>query len=107
MTRFAALLVLFLLLALSTRAAEHPVANAADIARVAAAAHPGDVLIMRDGNWTDQKIDFTAKGTPENPITLRAQTPGKVILSGASSLIVDGEYLVISGLFIKDGKGAT
>src|SRR3954471_22004616 len=96
MTRFAAPFALVLLLALSTRAVEHPVANAADIARVAATAAPGDVINMSDGAWTDQKIAFTAKGTPEHPITLRAQTPGKVILSGNSSLIVDGEYLVIS-----------
>ena len=107
MTRLAAPLALTLLLAFATRAAEVPVASAADIARVAATAAPGDVLIMKDGAWTDQKIAFTAKGAADKPITLRAQTPGKVILSGNSSLIVDGEYLVISGLFVKDGKGTT
>src|SRR5258706_7719094 len=106
MTRFAARFVLFLLLALSTRAAEHPVANAADIARVAATAAPGDVINMSDGAWTDQKIAFTAKGMPEHPTTLRAQTPGKVILSGNSSLIIDGEYVIVSGLFFKEGKDA-
>jgi poly(beta-D-mannuronate) lyase len=107
MTRLAAPLALTLLLAFATRAAEVPVASAADIARVAATAAPGDVLIMKDGAWTDQKIAFTAKGAADKPITLRAQTPGKVILSGNSSLIVDGEYLVVSGLFVKDGKGTT
>src|SRR3954469_1081027 len=107
MTRLAALLVLSLLPSLSTRAAEYPVANAADIARITATAAPGDVLIMNDGAWTDQKIAFTAKGSADKPITLRARTPGKVILNGNSSLIVDGEHLIISGLFIKDGKGAT
>src|SRR5690606_5936821 len=37
------------------------------------------------------------------PITLKAETPGEVILTGVSSLTVDGEYLVVDGLYFKDG----
>src|SRR5436305_10711449 len=94
-------LLIIVLVASQVRAAEHPVASAADIARVAGSAAPGDVLIMNDGDWKDQRIAFTARGTPEKPITLRAQTPGKVILTGNSSLIMDGEYLNVSGLLLK------
>jgi poly(beta-D-mannuronate) lyase len=106
MTRLLALLAL-IAFALPTRATEHAVASAAEIARIAAAATPGDVVVMADGAWTDQKIAFSAKGTPDRPITLRAQTPGKVILSNNSSLIIDGEHLIVSGLLFKEGKGAT
>jgi poly(beta-D-mannuronate) lyase len=105
--RRPALQLALALYSVSTPAAEHPVASAADITRVAATARPGDVLVMNDRNWTDQKITLTAKGTPDNPITLRAQTPGKVVLTGTSSLVIDGEHLVVSGLLFKEGKGAT
>ncbi|HJZ90333.1 MAG TPA: polysaccharide lyase 6 family protein, partial [Gemmataceae bacterium] len=44
------------------------------------------------------------KGTAEKPITMRAQTPGKVILTGASSVTIDGEHLVVNGLYLKDAK---
>ena len=85
-------------------AAEHRVASAADIVRVSAAARPGDVLVMADGEWKDQPILFKAKGAAQSPITLRAQTAGKVVLTGKSSVTIDGEHLVVSGLFLRDGQ---
>jgi poly(beta-D-mannuronate) lyase len=86
--------------------AERRVANAAEIARVAADLKPGDVLVMADGDWQNQPIVFKGQGTPERPITLRAQTPGKVTLKGASTLTIDGDYLVASGLSFGDGQSA-
>ena len=95
--------ILFALSAFAVGAAEHRVASAADIARLAAEAQPGDVLVMTDGEWKDQAIVFTSNGTAEKPVTLRAKTPGKVVLTGESSLSIDGTQLVVSGLFFKDG----
>ena len=94
------------LLAFSTFAAcaaEHRVASATDIARIAAEAQPGDVLVMADGVWKDQAIVFHGNGAAEKPLTLRAETPGKVVLTGESSLTIDGTRLVVSGLFFKVG----
>lgn len=61
---------------------------------------------MTNGTWTDQAITFRGSGTSANPITLRAETPGKVLLTGSSSLTVAGEYLVVSGLWLKAERGA-
>jgi poly(beta-D-mannuronate) lyase len=109
MTRPATSLSLLIAALLASRASatDHVVSSAADVLRIAPAAAPGDVLVMNDGDWKDQRIAFTARGTPDKPITLRAQTPGKVILTGNSSLIIDGEYLVVSGLLVREGKDAT
>ena len=85
-------------------AAEFRVASAADIARVTNELRPGDVLVMTDGDWKDQAVVFRARGTAEKRITLRAGTPGKVLLTGKSSLLIDGEHLVVSGLFLKEGQ---
>jgi len=88
----------------ATHPKEHFVSSAADIAQLGEAVRPGDVLVMTNGTWTDQAIVFRGRGTPEKPITLRAQTPGKVVLTGNSSVTIDGEYLVVSGFSLKDGR---
>lgn len=86
-----------------TRAAEYHASSAAEVAQVAGKLQPGDVVILNDGQWKDQKVVFSGKGTAEKPVTLRAQTPGKVIFTGDSSVVIDGDYLVASGIYIKNG----
>ncbi len=87
-------------------AAEYRVAGADEIAHLGTTLRPGDVLVMADGTWKDQAIDFQAQGTAEKPITLRAETPGKVILTGQSALKIDGEHLVVSGLSFNNATSA-
>lgn len=64
---------------------------------------PGDSIVLVDGTWRDAQLLFQADGTSTHPITLTAQTKGKVVLSGASSLKLAGRYLVVSGLVFRDG----
>ena len=42
-------------------------------------------------------------GTDENPIVLRAETPGEVFIEGKSSLKLGGEYLEVRDLFFQNG----
>lgn len=70
-------------------------------------ARPGDTIIMANGEWKDFEIAFRGVGTAEQPITLTAQTKGKVIISGSSNLRLSGEYLLVSGLVFKDGQSPT
>jgi poly(beta-D-mannuronate) lyase len=65
-------------------------------------AGPGDTLVMTDGIWKNVDLRFLGTGKPDAPITLRAQTPGKVILTGNSRLSIGGRYLVVEGLLFKD-----
>lgn len=87
-------------------AADREVANPGELARAIKASKPGDVLVMADGPWRDVTIDFTANGEELRPITLRARSPGKVILSGTSLLKIGGKHLVVDGLFFT-GEAAT
>ena len=66
-------------------------------------AKPGDAIILANGVWNDTELVFKQKGTKEQPITLRAEENGKVILSGLSNLSISGEYLIIKGLVFKNG----
>ncbi len=67
------------------------------------ASDPGDVVVLANGVWRDFEILFTGEGAATRPITLRAQTPGKVVISGKSNLRIAGRYLVVSGLTFKNG----
>lgn len=60
---------------------------------------PGDKVILRDGTYSGwDKVEFTAKGLADAPITLTAENKGKAIITGALNLKIYGEYLVIDGL---------
>jgi poly(beta-D-mannuronate) lyase len=84
-------------------AATFYVSNPASIS--AAAAQPGDTIVMlTNGVWNDASISFKKAGTPANPITLKAQVPGKVLLTGNSHLYIGGTNLVVDGLVFTNGS---
>jgi len=68
---------------------------------------PGDRIVLANGEWRDFAVRFSATGQADKPITLTAETPGKVILTGRSSLRMAGNWLVVSDLVFRDGHGAT
>ena len=94
---------LLLTTANSAFAAEFTVSSASEISSAMNSAQPGDVLIMTDGVWTNQDIDFAGDGNAANPITLRSETPGGVQLNGTSRLSISGSYLVVDGLNFEGG----
>ncbi|TDT43687.1 poly(beta-D-mannuronate) lyase [Maribacter spongiicola] len=67
-------------------------------------AKPGDDIVMTNGDWKDVNIKFVAYGNEQNPITLRAETPGEVRITGTSDLKLAGEYLNVNGLTFTDGS---
>ncbi len=71
------------------------------------AARPGDTITMANGVWRDFEMVFSGTGTEDQPITLTAETRGKVIISGVSNLRLAGEYLVVRGLVFRDGYTPT
>ena len=64
---------------------------------------PGQVIVLSDGEWKDFNIVVRGQGTAEEPISVVAETPGEVVLTGQSSLRLGGEYLNVSGLLFRDG----
>jgi len=65
---------------------------------------PGDNIVMANGEWNDVEIRFVGYGTEDEPITLKAETAGEVIIGGKSDLKLGGEYLVVDGLYFKNGS---
>ncbi|MEO0347483.1 MAG: polysaccharide lyase 6 family protein, partial [Pseudomonadota bacterium] len=68
---------------------------------------PGDTLVLANGIWQDVELRFIASGTAAQPITLRAEDAGKVIISGQSNLALSGSHLVVSDLVFKNGYTPT
>ncbi len=81
-----------------------PVKNLSELNSAIKSAKPGDTIIMVNNEWKDVNIKFKATGTAEKPIVLRSQTPGKVKLTGSSTLRIGGEYLEVHGLWFEDGN---
>ena len=96
-----------MLAVISLYGSEFIVSSSAEINAVLTGVQPGDTLTMTNGEWLDEQIVFKANGTAEQPIVLRAGTPGKVVLTGASTLRIGGTYLIVDGLYFRDGYAAS
>lgn len=64
---------------------------------------PGDRVLLEAGEWKDQKIVFKGNGSKARPIVLLAANPGKTVLTGSSSLEIDGSWLLVDGLSFSNG----
>ncbi|MFZ4726911.1 MAG: chondroitinase-B domain-containing protein, partial [Paludibacter sp.] len=64
----------------------------------------GDTIVMKNGTWTNQAIVIKGTGTSINPIVLLAETAGNVVLTGTSKIAISGNYIVVSGLYFKNGN---
>lgn len=95
-------LFLALLLALPALAKDIPVADAAAFAEAAKNITAGDTLTLQDGTWADAQLKLHAEGTAEKPVTIKAQTPGKVIFTGTSRLSVGGSHIIVDGLWFQN-----
>lgn len=63
---------------------------------------PGDVVIIPNGTYADLKINVQGKGEQTKPIVLKAETPGGVVLTGASWLRYWGYFIVVDGFDFND-----
>ena len=99
--------VLFLLLACGEKSNLNSnvvkVNNPEELTTAIDSAKAGDHIVLANGVWKDVQIKFRGKGTKDNPITLKAETPGEVTIEGESYLKFGGEYLVAEGLHFKNG----
>ncbi len=79
------------------------VKDALELEKAIHQATPGDEIVMANGVWKDAQITFFGKGTKDQPITLRAETPSKVFIEGESFIHIGGEHLIVDGLYFRNG----
>lgn len=94
--------ILALLFAFPLLARDIPVADAAAFAAAVQSISAGDTLVLKDGTWADAQLKLSAAGTAAKPVTIKAQTPGKVIFTGTSRLSVGGSHIIVNGLWFQN-----
>ncbi|MEL0652103.1 chondroitinase-B domain-containing protein [Algibacter sp. TI.3.09] len=70
-------------------------------------AKAGDNIVLANGIWENVEIKFIGEGTENAPITLKAETSGQVFIEGVSNLEIAGNYLIVEGLFFRNGYTPT
>lgn len=75
-----------------------PVKNAEDFHERIKAAVPGEVIVLASGQWSDVELVADAVGAADSLITIQAEEPGKVVITGNSRLRIAGSHVVVSGL---------
>ena len=64
---------------------------------------PGDTVILQNGDWKNVTINLDCIGSKEKPVIIKAQTPGKVLITGNSKLKIGGQFMIVDGLYFRDG----
>ncbi|WP_179318907.1 chondroitinase-B domain-containing protein [Winogradskyella helgolandensis] len=83
------------------------ISNETELEEAIKNAQPGDDIVLKNGTYKDLEIKFVGNGTEDNPIILRAETPGEVFIEGVSNLEISGDYLEVSGLYFRNGHSPT
>lgn len=104
---FYALSFFFTLLSYSHISSAQLVHNIEQFNKAVTKIKPGDELVMANGIWRDVELVFKAEGLANKKIVLKAQTPGRVIITGQSNLSFSGKHIVISDLVFKNGSTPT
>jgi len=65
---------------------------------------PGDSIILKDKMWSGLEMVLTCNGSEGNPITICAESPGGAVLISDSRIRIGGDYLVVSGFHMLNGK---
>lgn len=103
-TLFSLLFLLLVGFAIKVKAATYKVQTVAEFkAKVASGLNPNDTILLANGVWQNADLVFKGNGTQKQPIILAAETAGKVTLEGTSALRISGSFLVIDGLWFRNG----
>ncbi len=97
------LLSLFLSVSILTNANTILVKNIEELKKANKEAVPGDIIVLQNGEWNNVTISLNCTGTLAKPITFKAQTAGKVIITGNSKLLLGGTYITVDGLYFTRG----
>ncbi|HMK19171.1 MAG TPA: polysaccharide lyase 6 family protein [Chitinophagaceae bacterium] len=93
----------FLFLCLLSYSKVIPVKNIEELNNANKNAIPGDTIILQNGEWKNVTISLDCIGTKEKSIVFKAQTAGKVLITGNSKLKIGGQYIIVDGLYFVNG----
>ncbi|MCR5409287.1 MAG: right-handed parallel beta-helix repeat-containing protein [Bacteroidales bacterium] len=72
-----------------------------EVAKALESAQPGDTIIVQDGHYPDVDLHWHANATADKPVVVKALNPGKVVITGKSSLHISGSGLEVNGFLFQ------
>ena len=75
-----------------------------EVAGLLKTAEPGDTIFVSAGIFSDMELKWEGRGTAEAPVVVIAESAGKTVITGTSTLKIFGHDLVVSSFLFKDGK---
>jgi poly(beta-D-mannuronate) lyase len=66
-------------------------------------AQPGDTILLKDGTYNNLNVVIGCKGEQNKRITIKPVNPGRVILTGGSTITITGSYVTLANLVLKEG----
>ena len=94
-------LYLIVLLAV-TNVNSQVVSNNTELQNAINAATAGTTIVLQNQTWTNVQISINKTGTLENPITIKAETPGSVFFEGATNVKLGGSYIYFEGVVFRN-----
>jgi len=96
-------LALVLLIASHCFAEEYWLNPETDLEQLCKQIKAGDSIVLENGFWKDVNLEFDSlSGTESSPVSIVAETPGKVVLSGKTKFQVSGQHVIVSGFVFRD-----
>ena len=82
-------------------------AASGDVGRLMSELTPGDTLVIKPGTYTEN-LRVPRSGTPDRPITIRAERPGTVVIQAAAPTLAllngdDTSHVIVSGITFRGG----
>ena len=99
------LVLIFLssIISLNIIASNKIVSNITELELANQNAKPGDTIVLKNGEWNNVTFKLDAMGLKESPIVFKAETKGKVLITGKSKLLIGGAYLIVDGFYFTNG----
>jgi poly(beta-D-mannuronate) lyase len=64
---------------------------------------PGDSVLLNDGIYDSISLDINCVGSQKNKITIKAKTPGNLILTGKVNFNIIGQYTTVANIIFRNG----
>ena len=94
---YCAVVSLLLAAGWPAHARAYDVASADAFNAAARKLQPGDELVVRDGVYTDWRLQIPCSGTEGRPVVIRPQSPGGVLFRRATQIVISGDHNELRG----------
>lgn len=98
------IIVIYFLVVTPIYAKDIRVGTVAEIYQFVNKLNPGDRLLLKDGIYKNIQLVVLVSGQHESPVHVTAENPGKVYFTGDAKVELRGDYIILRGIYFKEGE---